>query len=179
MTPVSDGFPTDKTCGTAAIAALSSAHRESLAFLVPLSDDYPEISFWFLRKVVPGEYRGNRHILRLERDGRLAALGIAKNELGEKKICTVRVHPHFVGRGLGIRVFEHLLNWLQVDKPHLTVSKEKLPVFQRIFDHYGFVQSFAIPNMYREGSIELGYNEIRLVPSQQIQRAQISVTSFR
>jgi GNAT superfamily N-acetyltransferase len=143
-----------------AMAGLSPDQKEVLAFLLPLSGDYPNIDEWFLKKVVPGERIGTRHILRIERDGRLAALGIAKDECGEKKICTVRVHPTFFGRGLGVRIFDHLLGWLQVDTPHLTVSENKLATFQRIFDHYGFVQTSVTPNKYRNGTVEFGYNEI-------------------
>lgn len=144
----------------AAAASLCHKHRDTLNFLVPLSGDYPGIDLWFQHKVVPGERLGTRYVFRVERNGRLAALGIAKNELGEKKICTVRVHPSYFGSGLGIRVFDNLLHWLQTDRPHLTVSEAKLPLFQRIFDYYGFEQTSATPDLYQNGSIEFGYNEI-------------------
>ncbi|WP_217355598.1 GNAT family N-acetyltransferase [Ruegeria sp. HKCCA4008] len=137
----------------------SAEHHKTLAFLLPLSEDYPNIERWFTDKVVLGEFLGTRHIVRFERDGRLAALGIAKDEDGEKKICTVRVHPEYFGRGLGVRVFDHLLNWLQVDRPLLTVSEKKLLLFQRLFDHYGFVQTSVTPDLYRKGVSELGFNE--------------------
>lgn len=159
MTLISVGSYSDQIPGPAAAAGLLSDHREALAFLLPLSDDYPDIDRWFLQKVVPGERMGTRHIMRIERYGHLVALGIAKDECGEKKICTVRVSPNYLGRGLGVKIFDHLLNWLQVDKPYLTVSEKRLPQFQRLFDHYGFVQTSSTPGMYRTGIAEFGFNE--------------------
>ena len=139
--------------------SLSEDHRRMLAFLLPLSSDYPHIDLWFTDKVIAGERLGTRHIVSFERDNRLVALGIAKNEDGEKKICTVRVHPNYFGRGLGVRIFDDLLDWLQDDKPALTVSEDKLRLFRRLFDHYGFVQTSVTPDLYRKGKSELGYNE--------------------
>ncbi|TGX55233.1 GNAT family N-acetyltransferase [Sphingomonas gei] len=126
---------------------------------MPLSDDYPGIDCWFRRKVVPGLRSGTRFLLPVERDGRLVGLGIAKNELDERKICTVRVSPHYSGRGVGVRLFDGLLKWLDDDRPHLTVSATKLPVFERIFDHYGFDVTSAHEGLYTPRAVELGYNE--------------------
>ena len=92
--------------------ALTTAEREVLEFLLPLSPDYPGIERWFTGKVVPGLRSGSRCIVRHDRYGQIAALGIAKAEMGETKICTVRIAPEFAGRGMGIRVFDELTSWL-------------------------------------------------------------------
>ena len=148
----------DKSCYSA--SKLSDAHRQELEFLLQLSDDYPGIERWFIQKVIVGQLIGTRHVFRIEREDRLVALGIAKDEAGEKKICTVRVHPLYMGRGLGVRIFDQLLHWLRTDKPVLTVSERNLPKFQRLFDHYGFVQTSKKFDFYREGVAEFGYNEV-------------------
>ncbi|ABS65816.1 GCN5-related N-acetyltransferase [Xanthobacter versatilis] len=140
-------------------ASTHVAHSEALEFLLPLSNDYPDIMNWYRRRVVPGLHNGTRHIIRAERDGRLVGLGIAKNELGERKICTVRVSPTHHGRGIGVRLFDGLLRWLDVDKPHLTVSKDKLPQFERIFEYYGFEMTSEKFGVYTPYMSELGYNE--------------------
>jgi GNAT superfamily N-acetyltransferase len=153
--------------GSLALGALSlaSAEREALAFLLPLSDDYPGIDRWFLVKVVPALRTGNRHMLRIERDGKLVGVGIAKNEPDERKICTVRVAPAYANRGIGVRIFDGLLKWLDDDKPHLTVSERKLPLFERIFDYYGFNLSSARKGLYLPTACELGYNEPEYDPN--------------
>lgn len=141
-----------------------------LSFLVPLSEDYPGIERWFVRKVVPGFRAGTRLLLPIEREGTLVGLGIAKNEPDERKICTVRVAPSYAGRGIGPRIFDGLLNWLECDQPHLTVSAVKLPLFERIFDYYGFLETSVCQGRYRPTVSELGYNdfEFTLTPGEQI-----------
>ena len=142
---------------------LSIAEAEALAFLLPLSEDYPGIEHWYRAKVVPGLRHGTRHLLRVERDGELVGLGIAKNEADERKICTVRVAPHYANRGVGVRLFDGLLKWLSDDRPHLTVSHHKLPLFERLFDYYGFNLSSARDGLYVPSACELGYNEMNRV----------------
>lgn len=141
---------------------LTVREAEALAFLVPLSDDYPGIERWFRCKVVPGLRSGTRFLLPVERDGALVGLGIAKNEDDERKICTVRVSTHYAGRGVGVRLFDGLLKWLDDDRPHLTISAIKLPVFERIFDYYGFNVTSAHEGLYTPRAVEIGYNEVPL-----------------
>jgi GNAT superfamily N-acetyltransferase len=150
--------PGGQTCRSPSVA-LSDAEARALAFLLPLSEDYPGIARWFTDKVVPGLHLGSRFLLPIERQGELVGLGIAKKEAGEHKICTVRVAPSHAGRGIGIRLFDGLLNWLDDDRPHLTVSAAKLPLFERIFDYYSFDITSAREGLYVPRAVELGYNE--------------------
>lgn len=143
-------------------AELTDQERRALAFLLPLSADYPGIDRWFELKVVPGLRSGSRYLLQMERDGVLVGLGIAKNEDDERKICTVRVAPSYAGRGMGLRLFDGLLKWLDDDRPHLTVTQSKLPAFERIFDYYGFAVTSAQQGLYVPHAVELGYNEAGL-----------------
>lgn len=143
------------------IPSLSAVEAEALAFLLPLSEDYPGIDSWYLTKVVPGLRTGSRHLLRIERSGELVGIGIGKIEADERKICTVRVAPHYANKGIGVRIFDGLLKWLDDDQPHLTVSNHKLPLFERIFDYYGFRMSSRLEGRYVPIACELGYNELR------------------
>lgn len=136
----------------------SKEEASVLDFLLPLSGDYPDIDVWFLSKVLPGIKQQSRKILKIERDNKIVAVGIAKAESDEKKICTVRVHPDFFGRGLGLRIFDTLIEWLEEPKPNLTVSADKVHLFERIFDYYGFEFSGAHQGLYIPGQTELGYN---------------------
>lgn len=134
--------------------------KEALAFLMPLSHDYPDIDRWFRLKVVPGLRTGTRTLVCIERGGVIVGVGIGKHESGERKICTVRVTPSYFGRGVGLRLFDKLLTWLQTDQPHLTVSELKLPAFERIFDRYGFKYSSSHTGLYVSGVTELHYNDV-------------------
>lgn len=138
---------------------LRTEESEALAFLLPLSQDYPGIEDWFRRKVVPGLRNDTRLLLRIERHGQLAGLAIGKREPDENKICTVRIAPSYVGRGIGLRLFDQVLRWLDDDKPHLTVSESRLPAFERIFDYYRFHPTSVQCGLYVPNSSEIGYNE--------------------
>lgn len=141
---------------------LNSLEAQALAFLRPLSEDYPEIGAWFTTKVVPGLRTGTRLLLPVERDGHLVGLGIAKNEPEERKICTVRIAPNFAGRGMGVRLFDGLLRWLNDDRPHLTVSTSKLPQFERIFEYYKFDLTSMRNGLYVPRVTECCFNESQL-----------------
>ena len=151
--------PASALISSALRVALTVEEARALAFLLPLSEDYPHIANWFTHRVVPGLRCGTRRLLPVERDGELVGLGIAKNEAGERTICTVRVAPSHTGRGIGVRLFDGLLKWLDDDQPHLTVSAEKLPLFERIFDYYRFDFTSERAGVYLPNKVELGYNE--------------------
>lgn len=138
---------------------LTLEEQETLAFLLPLSEDYPHFEFWFRSRVIPGLRAGTRHIVRVQRGGTLIGIGIGKREDFEQKICTVRVAAPFFGRGFGLKVFDALLHWLGTDQPHFTISEKKLPAFQRIFDSYGFEQTSSQFGRYIPHVTEFAYNE--------------------
>lgn len=142
------------------LATISPREREALAFLLPLSADYPGFENWYLTRVVPGLRSQTRQLVRIERDGRLIGVGIGKKDETESKICTVRIAQSHFGRGLGLRVFDALLDWLGTDRPHLTVSERKLPVFDRIFQYYRFQMTSAHTGLYVRDTVELAYNEL-------------------
>ncbi|MFK4647369.1 hypothetical protein ABIF96_005943 [Bradyrhizobium ottawaense] len=138
---------------------ISPGERETLAFLLPLSVDYPGFERWYLTRVIPGLREDTRRMVRIERDGKLVGVGIAKRDGTESKICTVRIAPSHFGRGLGLRIFDSLLNWLGTQQPHLTVSERKLPAFERIFEYYKFQLTSAHSGLYVRNVLELAYNE--------------------
>ncbi len=144
--------------------ALGAAEAEALAFLMPLSSDYPGLAAWFAAKVAPGLRAGTRTLHRLERGGRLTGLGIAKNEDGERKICTLRVAPERQGHGDGLRLMDAMLEWLDDDRPHFTVAEAKLPAFERIFERYRFVESWRRRGLYVPERTELGFNHAGTTP---------------
>src|SRR3569832_1395079 len=141
--------PSYQQCHTrASVLELNSDENEALAFLLPLSQDYPNIDRWFRLTVVPGLRGGTRWRICVERHGSVVGVGIGKREPDERKICTVRVAPSYFGRGVGPRLFDSLLRWLETDQPHLTVSERKLPAFERIFERYGFKFTSSHAGLY-------------------------------
>lgn len=125
----------------------------------PLSAHYPGFEDWYRLRVIPGAAAGSRKIVLVEREGVIAGVGIAKNEVGEKKLCTVRVAPEFAGRGMGVRLFGDLMDWLGDGKPHLTVGPHKMAEFERIFRHFDFNLTSVDVGRYRAGIPEYLFNE--------------------
>jgi len=133
--------------------------QESLEFLLPISDSYPNIEKWFQNIVVPGLGDGTRKLFIQRSAGVIIALGIAKRTETEKKICTVRVAPSYVGKGIGVRIFKEAMQWLGTDMPHLTVSEDRLPDFERIFRHFNYKLTSTSKGKYLPGKVEYLYNE--------------------
>jgi hypothetical protein len=133
-------------------------NKEIFKFLMQMSDAYPGIDQWFLNKVVPN-LGTTRYITTIKRHGNIVAVGIAKNEDGEKKLCTVRVADAFKNRGLGVRVMDDLMKYVNTNYPLATVCEEMMPSFDRIFSKYGFCLTSVVNGMYRKGKVEFVFNE--------------------
>jgi hypothetical protein len=133
--------------------------------LSSLRDCYPEFDMWYSDKVVPGISSGHRSILLEYRRDQLAGFAILKDDGAEKKLCCLRVTENFQRSiGLGIRMFERAFEELGTEKPLLSVSEERLPAFQRIFDHFGFELSAVYDGRYRWGKVEFAFNGLLDVP---------------
>ncbi|PKF78959.1 N-acetyltransferase [Vibrio sp. vnigr-6D03] len=134
-------------------------HEKVSTYLLDLSNEYPNILNWYEKKVVPGLANGTRKLFVHIRNEKIIGLAIAKNELKEKKICTVRVSPQMYGKGLGVRLFNEAMEWLDTSTPHVTVSESKFHLFERLFEHYGYRLTSTHMSRYREGQVEYLFNE--------------------
>lgn len=134
-------------------------HRENMRFLQLMSTDYPDIANWYLNKVMPGLRYRTRKIIQVHQNNELVAIGIGKKTSSEAKICTVRVSPEYVGRGFGRKIFDNLIEWLEVDHPFITVGESKLPCFEKIFSDYGFRLTSVRNGLYVPNRVELFFNE--------------------
>lgn len=135
--------------------------REILEFLKPVSLEYPNFERWFVDKILPGLALNTRKIFKVRHGNQLVAIGIAKNENGEKKICTVRVASEFQRRGYGTGIVNEMKEWLDCEFPLISVSEGKLPQFKRIFDLLQFKLTSTRQGLYRDGKVEYYFNEKR------------------
>ncbi|MEN5045141.1 GNAT family N-acetyltransferase [Pseudomonas koreensis] len=123
-----------------------------------LSGLYPEFDTWLYNKMLPGIVSGERSILLEHRRGTLSGLAIVKNNALEQKLCCLRVLPAFQGSGVGLRLFERAFESLNNDRPLLSVAEEQIPVFQKLFDYYGFELEKKYKGYYRPSKDELSFN---------------------
>jgi GNAT superfamily N-acetyltransferase len=123
-----------------------------------LRSSYPQFDEWFATKVIPGIYAGERTLLLETRDAAAVGLLIVKHTDTEKKLCTLRVRPHFESRGLGVRLFQTAFEILGTERPLLSVSQPVAPKFHRLFTHFGFAKEAVYRGRYLPMVNELAYN---------------------
>ncbi len=132
--------------------------------LIAVSALYPGFVQWYESKVEPGLLSGERKILIRASGRRLAGLAVLKLTQ-ERKLCCLRVLPAFEGSGIGVRLFRDAFEILGTEHPLLSVSNERLPVFERIFDYFGFRVGAEYVDLYRQDSLEYSFNGTLMVPN--------------
>lgn len=104
------------------------------------------------------ELDSTREIIICHSGLQMVGISILKRDLMEQKICTLRVSKEFQRRGIGKQLVELSLEWLQNDKPLITVHKSKSKEFESLFDRYGFVLEEKQKNYYHLFNTELVFN---------------------
>lgn len=132
-----------------------------------LRASYPQFDRWLACKVLPGLFAGERTVLIEERESNAVGLMILKHTDNEKKLCTLRVRPHFECRGLGIRLFQIAFEILGTERPLLSVSEASMPKFERLFQHFGFAQEAIYEERYLPKIDEFSFNGLLDAPKTQ------------
>ena len=81
-----------------------------------------------------------------------------KKTPNEKKICTLRVKKYFQRQGIGRSLIEQGFEWLDNEKPLITVHKSRRNEFKPLFDFYGFHLEEMHKNYYQLFGTELVFN---------------------
>ncbi|MBZ7929158.1 MULTISPECIES: GNAT family N-acetyltransferase [Campylobacter] len=120
---------------------------------------YPNFDIWYYANVVPSINNGTKQIIIISENNIIKGISIVKLQ-DEKKLCTLKVMDNYQNKGIGIKLFEKSFEVLKTTKPLLSVSEEKLPVFKKIFNYYGFKLTSIKDSYYRKNKKEYFYNEI-------------------
>lgn len=131
--------------------------------LLAVSGLYPDFVQWYQNKVEPGLLSRERKILLRASQGRLAGLAVLKIA-EERKLCCLRVLPEFQGTGVGVRLFKHAFEVLGTEHPLLSVADQRLPVFDKVFEYFGFQIGAEYADLYRANSVEYSFNGTLLLP---------------
>ena len=132
--------------------------------------EYPGFGEWFSRKVIPGLFTGERIFVLKIIAGEIAAAAVLKNDVREKKICTLWVNQYCQGFGLGNELFNHSFELLQTDRPLITISSDKIEQFVSLITKYNFMLCTSLDSYYVPGVRELCFNgtlpakPVKLVP---------------
>jgi len=127
-------------------------------FLKSLENEYVNFTHWFFNKAITGLHTGERKFLLYIKDQYLAGIAILKNNMDEKKICTLRVSPKFQRHGIGTKLLEKSFEILQTEKPLITVSNLRYAQFKKLFKKFNFKITGIKKNYYKHNTSEIIFN---------------------
>jgi len=134
---------------------------EVYKFLGRLVFEYQGFRSWYQELFAEEfELKYNREIIICEEKFRIAGVAIIKNDLQEKKICTLRVAREYQNQGIGHNLIEMCMQQLHTDKPMITLHKSKLNQFEKILNYYNFELEQIQKHYYSLFSTELVFNGV-------------------
>ena len=157
---------------------MSLYYTQIRKFVKKLVFEYTDFRKWFLKLFQNGAVlKEGREILLCEGDYQLAGIAILKNDGNEKKICTLRVAKTFQRNGIGQNLMELSFEWLNEDKPLITIHDSKRQEFKKLFERYDFQLEEERKGYYRLFSTELVYNGV--LPEKQFLLNRIEVIDLQ
>ncbi|MGP1433230.1 MAG: GNAT family N-acetyltransferase [Peptoanaerobacter stomatis] len=128
-------------------------------FLNKLVFEYRGFNNWYYSLFSENaELKSIREIIVCEDLFQIAGVAIIKNDLEEKKICTLRVAKDFQRQGIGHNLIEMCMNQLETDTPMITLHKNKLNQFEKLLGYYNFELEQTQKHYYSIFSTELVFN---------------------
>ena len=131
---------------------------EVLVISMQVKNDYPDYKSWFLNKQVTGLYDNTRNIIVAHIDGRLVGFTSLKKTSTEKKICTFYVEKRFRKNQIGTKLVEKSIEYLETERPLITIPMDKLNEFIKIGNKYNWKVTNIIENLYRINNPEVIVN---------------------
>lgn len=132
---------------------------EIYKFLWRLVFEYQGFQSWYQELYTEEfELKYNREIIICEDQFRIIGVAIIKNDLQEKKICTLRVTREYQHQGIGHNLVEMCMQQLHTDKPMITLHKSKWKQFEKLLSYYSFELEQTQKHYYSMFSTELVFN---------------------
>lgn len=132
---------------------------EIYKFLYRLVFEYQGFRSWYQRLYTEEfELKYNREIIICEDQFRIVGVAIIKNDLQEKKICTLRVTREYQHQGIGHNLVEMCMQQLHTDKPMITLHTSKLNQFEKLLNYYNFELQQTQKHYYSIFNTELVFN---------------------
>lgn len=128
-------------------------------FLHSLNYEYPSFDKWY-RSLFNNDYsiKNDREIILCKYGESIVGITILKKTEYEDKICTLRVGEGFQKNGVGRKLLELGINYMENDKPIISLDKRREHEFEKLLKHYGFKLEQEKPRYYKLFSTELVYN---------------------
>jgi hypothetical protein len=132
--------------------------NDVLALSMLVKNDYPDYKQWFLTKQVPGLYDGSRNIIVAHIDDQIVGFVSLKKDNLEQKICTFYIAPMFRKNRVGSILTTKAIEWLECDKPLITIPTDKIGDFIKISKKYDWVVTDIKDGLYRTNNPEIILN---------------------
>lgn len=129
-----------------------------LVVTLSAKNDYPDYANWFNEKQVSGIYDGTRDVIVALYGDEIIGVSSIKNDVDEKKICTLYIKDKYRKNKTGIFLVEKSIDILGTDKPLITMPISTLPEFKNIIKKYNWTLSDNIKDCYKENTDELVFN---------------------
>lgn len=132
--------------------------NDVLILSMQVKNDYPDYRNWYQTIQVPGIYDGTRNIIIAHIKDRIVGFVSLKKTADEKKICTFYVEKSFRRNQIGSLLATKAVDYLEEEKPLITIPMDKLHEFTRIAEKYGWEISEIKENLYRTTTPEVIVN---------------------
>lgn len=129
-----------------------------LVLSMKVKDDYPDYRTWYQTIQIPGIYNGTRNIIIAHIKDRIVGFISLKKTSEEKKICTFYVEKNFQRNKIGMLLAAKAVEYLEEDKPLITIPLDKLNEFAHIAAKYDWQISDIKENLYRLNNPEVIVN---------------------
>ncbi|HAS8156264.1 TPA: GNAT family N-acetyltransferase [Vibrio vulnificus] len=120
---------------------------------------YPNFFDWIDRKFIPGLINGEREIVIISERGNLLGYSALKKTHKENKICTLYVKGFARNSGIGTILLNVSKIRLNEDRPLITVSEDRIELFESMFNKNNFKLVNSINNLYLDGKKEYVFNK--------------------
>lgn len=132
--------------------------NDVLVLSLQVKDDYPDYKEWYQTVQVPGIYDGSRNIIIAHINEKIVGFVSLKKLSTEKKICTFYVEKNFRRNQIGSLLAQRAVEYLEEEKPLITIPMDKLNEFTRIAEKYNWEVTEIKENLYRTDTPEVIVN---------------------
>lgn len=129
------------------------------SFLSHLVIEYPQFREWYQKLFTSDfELRPDREIIICSYQSGFAGVTILKKTAEEQKICTLRVARKYQKQGIAKNLMKLGIEWLEDERPLVTLHKSKEREFKALFDYFDFKLEQKCRGYYNLFGSELVYN---------------------
>ena len=151
------------------IEVIEKLINDVLLLSLQVKDDYPEYKEWYQTVQVPGIYDGTRNIIIAHLGDKIVGFVSLKKVNTEKKICTFYVEKNFRRNKIGALLAQKAVDYLEEEKPLITIPMDKLGEFTRIAEKYDWQVTEIKENLYRTTTPEVIVNGIIKNPNESLE----------